>query len=83
VATNAGTAAIKASSAALKAHPVIGIIAIALTIATAALGEWIDKLEKEAKAAEEAAKAEAEALKEREQIIKSNSDLIRSMELTL
>ena len=83
VATNAGTAAIKASSAALKAHPVIGIIAIALTIATAALGNWIDKLEKEAKAAEEAAKAEAEALKEREQIIKSNSDLIRSMELTL
>ena len=81
--TNAGTAAIKASSAALKTHPVIGIIAIALTIATAALGEWIDKLEKEAKAAEEAAKAEAEALKEREQIIKSNSDLIRSMELTL
>ena len=83
VATNAGTVAIKASSAALKAHPVIGAIAIALTIATAALGEWIDKLEKEAEAAKKSAEANREALDQREEIISNNQNLIISMQEAL
>lgn len=83
VATNAGTAAIKASSAALKVHPVIGIIAVALTIATAALGNWINKLEKEAEAAKEAAKANKQAVEERQKVIQSNSEIIQSMDSLL
>lgn len=83
VATNAGTAAIEASSAALKTHPVIGIIAVALTIATAALGNWIDKLEKEAEAAKEAAKANKQAVEERQKVIQSNSEIIQSMDSLL
>ena len=83
VATNAGTAAIEASAAALKTHPVIGIIAVALTIATAALGNWIDNLEKEAKAAKEAAKANKQAVEERQKTIQSNSEIIQSMDSLL
>ena len=83
VVTNAGTAAIKASSAALKAHPVIGIIAVALTIATAALGAWVDKLEKEAEAVKESAKASNELVQKTQDQINSNTDLISSMEEAL
>jgi orotate phosphoribosyltransferase len=63
------TEAVKKSRAAIIAHPILGGIAAAITIAVAALAAWINHLEKEAKAAKEAAEASNVAAQERAKIV--------------